>query len=61
MSQEIIELALDNLSFSHLNVRKYPGDLSGLIDSINDLGVLEPILVRQRGEMKVSLRLPDKV
>jgi ParB/RepB/Spo0J family partition protein len=51
MSPEFKELELDSLYISPLNVRRDPGDLAELIDSIRDMGVLEPILVRQKGEM----------
>jgi ParB/RepB/Spo0J family partition protein len=51
VSQEIREIALDKLYISPLNVRKDPGDLSEITDSVNGIGVLNPILVRQRGEM----------
>jgi ParB/RepB/Spo0J family partition protein len=50
MGLVITELALDTLSISPYNVRKDPGGLTDLIASITDIGVLEPILVRQKGE-----------
>ena len=50
MSLVIRELVLDTLFISPRNVRQDPGDLTELIDSIRDRGVLQPILVRQQGE-----------
>ena len=50
MGLDIKEIPLDICYISPYNVRKDPGDLTELIDSIRDRGVLEPILVRQRGE-----------
>jgi ParB/RepB/Spo0J family partition protein len=50
MCPEIRELALDDLIFSPLHVRKDPGDIGDLTASITDYGVLEPILVRPMGE-----------
>jgi ParB/RepB/Spo0J family partition protein len=50
MGLAIKDIPLDILSISPRNVRKDPGDLTELIASISDLGVLEPILVRQKGE-----------
>jgi ParB/RepB/Spo0J family partition protein len=50
MSREFKELALDSLSISPDNVRKDPSDLTELIASILAVGVLEPIVVRPRGE-----------
>jgi ParB/RepB/Spo0J family partition protein len=50
MSPKFKDLALDTLYLSPYNVRKDPGDLDELIASIKDNGVLEPILLRQRGE-----------
>ena len=50
MGLDIRELALDTLSISPQNVRKDLGDLTELIASITAVGVLEPILVRPKGE-----------
>jgi ParB/RepB/Spo0J family partition protein len=50
MGLVITELALESLSISPLNVRRDPGDLDELTDSVKDIGVLAPILVRQSGE-----------
>jgi ParB/RepB/Spo0J family partition protein len=50
MSPVVREIPLDNLITSPLNARKDLGDLSGLTDSVSDLGVLEPILVWWNGE-----------
>jgi ParB/RepB/Spo0J family partition protein len=50
MSPECKELALDTLSISPYNVRKDPGDLTDIIDSVTDIGVVDPISVVQRGE-----------
>jgi ParB/RepB/Spo0J family partition protein len=50
MSLVVREILLDKLITSPLNVRKDLGDLSGLTDSVSDLGVLEPILVWWNGE-----------
>jgi ParB/RepB/Spo0J family partition protein len=50
MTPEFRELALDTLYISPYNVRNDPGDLTELMASIRDMGVLEPILVRQNGE-----------
>jgi ParB/RepB/Spo0J family partition protein len=50
MCPEIRELALDDLIFSPLHVRKDPGDIGDLTASITDYGILEPILVRPMGE-----------
>ncbi|HZA23534.1 MAG TPA: ParB/RepB/Spo0J family partition protein [Dehalococcoidia bacterium] len=50
MSREFREIELDSLYISPYNVRKDLGDLTELTDSVTDLGVLEPILVRQKGE-----------
>jgi ParB/RepB/Spo0J family partition protein len=50
MSPEFREINLDKVYISPLNVRRDPGDLSKITDSVKDVGVLEPILVRQRGE-----------
>jgi ParB/RepB/Spo0J family partition protein len=50
MSPEFREIALDKLFISPYNVRKDLGDLSELIDSIMEMGVLEPIVVRPMGE-----------
>jgi ParB/RepB/Spo0J family partition protein len=51
MGLDIKEIPLDTLYISPYNVRTEPGDLTELIASIRDMGVLEPILVRQMGEM----------
>jgi ParB family chromosome partitioning protein len=45
------DIDLEKVYISPLNVRKDPGDLSEITDSVKDVGVLEPILVRQRGDM----------
>jgi ParB/RepB/Spo0J family partition protein len=50
MGLDVRDIALDKLSISALNVRKDPGDLTGLISSITDVGVLEPIVVWPMGE-----------
>jgi ParB/RepB/Spo0J family partition protein len=50
MGLDVRELALESLSISPLNVRKDVGDLTELISSITDVGVLEPIVVRPMGE-----------
>jgi ParB/RepB/Spo0J family partition protein len=50
MTPEFKELELDSLYISPRNVRSDTGDLTELIDSIRDMGVLEPILVRQKGD-----------
>jgi ParB/RepB/Spo0J family partition protein len=50
MGLDIRELVVESLSISDYNIRKDVGDLTGLISSITDVGVLEPILVRQKGE-----------
>jgi ParB/RepB/Spo0J family partition protein len=50
MGLNVREIALDTLSISPQNVRKDPGDLTGLIDSILAVGVLEPIVVRPMEE-----------
>jgi ParB/RepB/Spo0J family partition protein len=50
MGLDIRELALETLSISPQNVRKDLGDLTELIDSITEVGVLEPIVVRPMGE-----------
>ena len=50
MTPEFREIALDSLYISPRNVRSDTGDLTELIESIRDMGVLEPILVRQKGQ-----------
>jgi ParB/RepB/Spo0J family partition protein len=50
MNPVIRETALDNLIISPLNVRKDPGDLTELIASVTDIGVLEPVLVWAKGD-----------
>jgi ParB/RepB/Spo0J family partition protein len=50
MTPEFKELELDSLYISPYNVRQDPGDLTELIASIKDIGVLEPILVQPMGE-----------
>jgi ParB/RepB/Spo0J family partition protein len=50
MSQGIRDIPLDDLIISRLNVRKDPGDISGLTDSITDIGVQVHIHVRPVGE-----------
>jgi ParB/RepB/Spo0J family partition protein len=50
MGLNIKDLPLDSCYISPYNVRSDPGDLTELIASIRDLGVLEPILVRQMGK-----------
>jgi ParB/RepB/Spo0J family partition protein len=50
MGLDIKEIPLDICYISPRNVRKDTGDLTELIASIRDMGVLEPILVRQQGE-----------
>jgi len=50
MSPEFKELALESLDISPYNVRKDPGDLTEITDSVKDVGVLDPILVVQQGE-----------
>jgi ParB/RepB/Spo0J family partition protein len=44
------EILLDTCSISRHNVRRDSGDLTDLIASIRNMGVLEPILVVQNGE-----------
>jgi ParB/RepB/Spo0J family partition protein len=51
MGLDIKDIPLDTLYISPRNVRQDSGDLSELIASIRDMGILEPILVRQMGEM----------
>jgi ParB/RepB/Spo0J family partition protein len=50
MTPEFREIALDTLFISPYNVRRDPGDLTELTDSITIMDVLEPILVRPMGE-----------
>jgi ParB family chromosome partitioning protein len=50
MDLDIKEIPLNILYISPRNVRSDSGDLTELIASIRDMGVLEPILVRQTGE-----------
>jgi ParB/RepB/Spo0J family partition protein len=50
VSQEIRDIPLDDLIISAQNVRKDPGDLAGLTQSVADIGVQDPIHVRQVGE-----------
>jgi ParB/RepB/Spo0J family partition protein len=50
MHPVIREIELDSLIISPLNVRKDPGDITELIDSVMDIGVLEPILVWPKGD-----------
>jgi ParB/RepB/Spo0J family partition protein len=50
MTPEFRKLAVDSVYISPYNVRQDPGDLTELMASIRDVGVLEPILVRQMGE-----------
>jgi ParB/RepB/Spo0J family partition protein len=50
MGLDIKEIPLDTCYISPRNVRQDSGDLTELIDSIRDMGVLEPILVRQKEE-----------
>lgn len=42
----VLEIPIDQLIISPLNVRKYLGDISELADSIRAEGVLQPLLVR---------------
>jgi hypothetical protein len=49
MGLDIKEIPLETLYISNRNVRQDSGDITELIDSIRDMGVLEPILVRQKG------------
>jgi ParB/RepB/Spo0J family partition protein len=50
MGLVVTEIELDKLYISPLNVRRDPGDLDELIDSITERGVLAPLLVRRKGE-----------
>jgi ParB/RepB/Spo0J family partition protein len=50
MSQGIRDIPLDDIVISAQNVRKDPGDLAGLTQSVADIGVQDPIHVRQVGE-----------
>jgi ParB/RepB/Spo0J family partition protein len=50
MGLDIKDIPLDSLYISPRNVRTDSGDLTELMASIKDIGVLEPILVRQKGE-----------
>jgi len=43
----VLEIPIEQLIISPLNVRKDTGDLSELADSIREEGVLQPLLVRQ--------------
>jgi ParB family transcriptional regulator, chromosome partitioning protein len=49
MSPVVREIPLDKLITSPLNVRKDQGDIEGLIASISNMGVLEPIMVLRNG------------
>ncbi|MHA2022694.1 MAG: DUF488 family protein, N3 subclade [Candidatus Thorarchaeota archaeon] len=46
---EIIEIALSKLVVGKTNVRKSPGDIHELAESIKQVGVLEPLIVRLVG------------
>jgi ParB/RepB/Spo0J family partition protein len=50
VSQEIRDIPLDDIIISPLNVRKDLGDLTGLTDSITDIGVQVHVHVRPVGE-----------
>lgn len=44
------EMAVKNLEVSEFNVRKSAGDFTELLNSIEELGVLEPLIVRPKGK-----------
>lgn len=50
VEQQVIQLPLNKLEISKFNVRKEVGDISELIDSIKQHGILEPLLVREDGK-----------
>ena len=50
MGQKITQIQLDDIIASMVNVRKEPGDITALTQSIEDFGVQDPIHVRQVGE-----------
>ncbi len=43
---EVVEIDIDKLKIGKINVRKNPGDISELAKSIEQIGILEPLLVR---------------
>lgn len=47
---QVVEIPLDRLTVSKLNVRRELGDISELVESIKAVGVLQPILVRPSGK-----------
>jgi len=47
---EVIEIDLNKLFIGKLNVRKSLGDITELAESIRQVGILEPLLVRERGD-----------
>lgn len=49
METSVINIPLNKLEISKLNVRKDVGDVGELVDSIAQQGILQPILVRPKG------------
>lgn len=52
---EVIEIPLEKLIVSKFNVRRDPGDISELVESIKAVGVLQPILVRPTEDDKYEI------
>ncbi len=46
---DLIQLETWRVSTSTLNVRRTPGDVSDLVESIKEKGILEPVMVRPQG------------
>lgn len=46
----VVEIPINKLVISKFNIRREIGDISELVASIKELGVLEPIIVRPRGD-----------
>ncbi len=46
---EVVEIELSKLLIGTINVRKAPGDITELANSIKQVGILEPLLVRPQG------------
>ncbi|MGD1054744.1 MAG: ParB/RepB/Spo0J family partition protein [Nitrososphaerales archaeon] len=44
--RNVIEIAKDKLFVGELNARMDIGDLTGLVNSIKDIGIIEPLIVR---------------
>jgi len=52
---EVVEIPLEKLTISKLNVRRDPGDISELVESIKAVGILQPILVRPTEDDKYEI------